>query len=91
MAERACVQRELGQAPGAFGKGAAGANLTLTAGRSLEQVGMRIPGGVSMVDTVQHAYKELGAILLLYQNIMCVGEGGVSAQNGAVRCVSFLF
>lgn len=33
------MARELGQALGAFGKGAAGANLTLTAGRSVEQVG----------------------------------------------------
>jgi hypothetical protein len=36
------MARELGQALGAFGKGAAGVNLTLTAGRSLEQVGMGI-------------------------------------------------
>ena len=38
------MARELGQALGAFGKGAAGANLTLTAGRSLEQVGLRSRG-----------------------------------------------
>jgi hypothetical protein len=38
------MARELGQALGAFGKGAAGANLTLTAGRSVEQVGGAIHG-----------------------------------------------
>lgn len=36
------MARELGQALGTFGKSAAGVNLTLTAGRSLEQVGVLV-------------------------------------------------